>query len=134
MIRTSGIMLLAACGLFVLYAEGLHWIALWNLLPLFMAGMAIARGTRAKGTSWAALTFASVAVVAIAVVYLDWVFDWGGTQTGSSTAGLIFIFLPIYSLLLGACGWAVAKIVERITRPKLRPNKALQPTPEKRRV
>ena len=41
-----GTILLSACGLLILYAEELHWIALWNLFPLFVAGLVMAHGTR----------------------------------------------------------------------------------------
>ncbi|MBI2840334.1 MAG: hypothetical protein HYX75_18615 [Acidobacteria bacterium] len=116
MMRTTGIVLLAACGFLVLYAEGLHWFVLWNLFPLFVAGMVIVRGTGAGGTSWAALVFASVTALAVAFVHLAWVFDWGATRTGSSTAALIFLFSPAYALLLGGCGWVAAKTVERFSR------------------
>jgi len=133
MMRTTGMVLLAACGLLVLYAEGLHWMALWNLFPLLLAGVVIVRGTGASGTSWAALAFGFVTVLTIALMHLAWIFDWGGTQTGSSTAGLVFLFLPILAILLGCCGWVAAKTVKRFVPKKLRPNKALQPTPEKRR-
>jgi hypothetical protein len=123
MIRTTGMVLLAACGLLVLYAEGLYWIALWNLLPLFAAGTAIRRGIGVGDISAAAFVFAFVTALAVAFVHLAWVFDWGGTQTGSSTAGLIFLFSPVYALLLGGFGWSVAKMAKRLGQ-KLRPNKA----------
>lgn len=98
--------LLGACALLVVYAEGLHWLALWNLFPLFVAGLALGRGG-------AAFVFATVTALAIALTHAAWVFDWGGTQTGSSTAGLIFLFSPVYSMLLGACGWMATKTAER---------------------
>jgi len=116
MIRTTGVALLAACGLLVLYAEGLHWIALWNLLPLFSAALVILRGAGARRPTWSAFVFASVAALVIALIHAAWVFDWGRTQTGSSTAGLIFLFSPIYSILLGTVAWAVTRGIERFWR------------------
>ena len=110
----SGKMSLAACALLVVYAEGIHWIALWNLFPLLL--LALAYGSGEGRASWASLVFAAVTTLTIALTHAAWVFDWGGTQTGSSTAGLIFLFSPVYSLLLGACGWAVVKMAERFAR------------------
>lgn len=106
MIRIIGMLLLTACGLLIICAEGFHWIVLWNLFPLLAAGAVISRFTGRSPTSWAALTFAALTTLTVALVHAAWIFDWGGIRTGSSTAGLIFIFLPIYSRLIGACGWA----------------------------
>lgn len=116
MIRIAGMLLLAACGLLVLWAEGLHWLAVWNLVPLLVADRAVARGTGPGRLSCAALTFAAVTALTVVLVHAAWVFDWGGTRTGSSTAGLIFLFSPILVLLLGGCAWAVVKPVERFVR------------------
>ena len=106
--------LLAVCGLLVLYAEGLHWIAAWNLVPLAAAMATILPGATAKRLSWGAASFAGVTTLMIALTHAAWLFDWGGTQTGSSTSGLIFLFSPIYSVLLGALAWAVARGMERL--------------------
>lgn len=114
MMRIAGKTSLALCALLVVYAEGIHLIALWNLLPLLL--LALVSGSGGGHMSWAALAFATVTTLAIALTHTAWVFDWGDTQTGSSTAGLIFLFSPIYSLLLGACGWAVVKVAERLAR------------------
>jgi hypothetical protein len=109
MMRTAATALLAGCGLWVLYTEGIHWIALWNLFPLGIAGLSLTRGR----TSMPALVFAGITALAVALVHAAWVFDWGGTQMGSSTGGLIFLFVPILALLLGGCGWAAVEIARR---------------------
>jgi hypothetical protein len=116
MTRITGAVLLAACGLFVVYAEGLelHWFVLWNLFPLLLSGLAFARGTSRGRLSWAAVAFTGITTTAIALVHAAWVFDWGSTQTTSSTAGLIFLFSPILALVLGGCGWGAVKIAQRL--------------------
>ena len=108
-------MLVAACCLWVVRVEGLHLIALWNLLPLAWAGLAMWRGSDAGRPSWSAVAFAGLTTFAVALTHGAWVFDWGGTRTGSSTAGLVFLFSPLYSILLGVCGWAVVKVGARLT-------------------
>lgn len=118
MIRIMGATLVAGSGLLVLYAEGCNWIALWNLMPLAVAALAILRGTGAGQLSWSVVTFAGVTALAIVLTHAVWVFDWGGTQTGSSTAGLLFLFSPIYSVLLGTVGWIVARAVESFARKR----------------
>lgn len=118
MIRIMGAMLIAGSGLLVLYAEGHNWVALWNLVPLAVAALAILWGTGAERPSWSAVTFAGVTALMIALTHAAWVFDWGGTQTESSTAGLLFLFSPIYSVLLGTVGWTVARAVESFVRKR----------------
>jgi hypothetical protein len=39
-----------------------------------------------------------------------WAFDWGRTATGSSTSGLIFIFLPIYAVVLGGLAFGLLRL------------------------
>lgn len=114
MTRIIGTLLIAGSGLLVAYAEGLHWIAVWNLMPLAVAMATIVRGTAAKPLTWSAIAFAGVTTLLIALTHAAWVFDWGGTQTGSSTSGLIFLFSPIYSILLGTAAWAVTRGIERL--------------------
>ena len=116
MTRIIGVVLIAGSGLLVVYAEGVHWIALWNLLPSALAALAILRRAGAVQPSWSAITFAGVTTLVVALIHAAWVFDWGETQTGSSTAGLIFLFSPIYSVLLGAIAWAAARGIERFGR------------------
>lgn len=116
MTRIIGVALIAGSGLLVLYAEGLYWVVLWNLLPLALAALAILRRAGAVQRSWSAITFAGITTLVVALTHAAWVFDWGGTQTGSSTAGLIFLFSPIYSVLLGTIAWAVTMSIERFGR------------------
>jgi hypothetical protein len=52
--------------------------------------------------------------------HLAWYFDWQGTKTGSSTSGLIFIFLPLYAVILGGIGylfgWLAGTAINRLRR------------------
>ncbi|MBI4774684.1 MAG: hypothetical protein HY788_10980 [Deltaproteobacteria bacterium] len=113
MIRVVGVIFLAGAVLLVVYAEGLHWIALWNLSPLALAGLAIFRSPGIGRLSWSAVVFAAVVTLVIVLIHAAWLFDWGGTRTESSTAGLIFLFSPICAVLLGAVGLAGVKIAGR---------------------
>jgi len=112
MTRIIGLLLIAGSGLLVAYAEGLHWIAAWNLMPLALAMATVLRRTAVRRLTWSAVAFAGVTTLMIAFTHAAWVFDWGGTQTGSSTSGLVFLFSPIYSILLGTVAWAVTRGIE----------------------
>jgi ABC-type lipoprotein release transport system permease subunit len=37
-------------------------------------------------------------------MHAAWILDLGDTKTGSSTSGLMFVFLPIYAMLAGLVG------------------------------
>ncbi len=126
MTRIIGAILIAGSGLLVVYAERFHWLSLWNLLPLAAAALAILRGTAADRPTLRAIAFAGATTLVIALTHAAWVFDWGGTQTGSSTAALIFLFSPIYSVLLGTVAWAVTRGLERFGRKR---NAAQQDAP-----
>jgi hypothetical protein len=114
MTRIIGVPLIAGSGLLVAYAEGFHGLAVWNLMPLAAAMASVLRGTAAKPHTWSAVAFAGVTTLLIALTHAAWVFDWGGTQTSSSTSGLIFLFSPIYSILLGTVAWAVTRGIEHL--------------------
>jgi PPE-repeat protein len=114
MTRIIAVVLIAGSGLLVVYAEGFHWITAWNLMPLAVATATILRGTAVKRPASSAVAFAGVTTLMIALTHAAWIFDWGGTQTGSSTSGLIFLFSPIYSILLGTVAWAVTRGIERL--------------------
>jgi len=43
-------------------------------------------------------------------IHLAWIFDWGDTATGSSTAGLIFLFIPIYATALGGVCFGMVRV------------------------
>ena len=57
----------------------------------------------------------SHAAAATMFVRLSWWFDWGGTATGFSTAGLIFVVAPLLALLIGSAGLAEAWLIHRAT-------------------
>ena len=42
---------------------------------------------------------------------MAWFFNWNDIKTGSSTAGLIFIFIPIYSLISGGIGYLIGRVI-----------------------
>jgi hypothetical protein len=54
-----------------------------------------------------AVAFSVVTLVVVAVTHLAWYFDWGGAQTGSSTAGLAFLVIPFWSAGLGALSFMI---------------------------
>ncbi len=88
----------------------------WNALPLVVAWLVQhvvfgARTQRSKAIIWAAGGFALLTTGVVATALLAWLFDWGGTATGASTAGLMFVVLPVVALLAGGVGWIVGWVL-----------------------
>jgi hypothetical protein len=103
-----------ATGGLVLAVEGLNMLAVWNLVPVVIGLVTSAIGARQSRLSPAARLVLGVFCVAVltcvALFHLAWRFDWGGTSTGSSTAGLIFIFAPVYCIVVAAVAAGIALV------------------------
>lgn len=100
-------------GGLVVHAQGsFSGFAIWNCLPVAASFGALAvalhnRGPMARGL----IVFSVLTTSFIAFFHLAWLFDWGGTATGSSTAGLAFIFVPIWACILGSILAVIAGVI-----------------------
>jgi hypothetical protein len=88
----------------VITVEGFDGVALWNLVPLLLAigSIAVVRGS--LGTAEvrvAGVVFWATQLALALALHVAWHFDLGGVSTRSSTAGLIFLVTPVYSVVLG---------------------------------
>lgn len=95
--------------IFIYVAEGvaLNPFTVWNCTPLFIAYVLYmsSKKTNSKAKTWGAIGFLIGSMALSGYFHLAWMFDWGETKTGASTAGLIFIFIPIYALITGGVGY-----------------------------
>ena len=102
---------LIVLGVFIYVAEGVavNPFAIWNGLPLFISYELFNRGRKdgERSKIWGAVGFLVGSMALSIYVHLAWMFDWDKIKTGSSTAGLIFIFIPIYSLITGGIGYII---------------------------
>lgn len=99
---------------FIAFAEGIwnpFWV--WNVVPV-VVGYALLRRARRKAfrvvPEWA---FIAVSCGLSLIAHAAWVFDWGRMASGSSTGGLVFVFLPIYALVAGSLAFGVARLLTR---------------------
>lgn len=99
---------------FIAFAEGIwnpFWI--WNVVPV-VVGYALLRRARRRAFQVAPeLAFIAVSCGLSLVTHAAWVFDWGRMATGSSTGGLVFIFLPIFALFAGSLAFGIARLFTR---------------------
>ena len=93
---------------FVAWVEGFtnpFWI--WNCVPI-AASYALLYRARKQGTNpLAAIAFFVIACGTVLFAHAAWLNDWNGIATGSSTAGLMFIILPVYACVLGAAAFGL---------------------------
>jgi hypothetical protein len=103
----------------VVHAQGsFSGFTVWNCLPVAVGFGALVAGLRTRGAlAVACFTFAVSTSVLIALFHLSWLFDSGGTATGSSTSALAFIFVPIWACVFAAIiagvAWGISRFVCR---------------------
>ena len=74
-------------------------ITLWNCLPVLLGFFLLVDGLRSRRSLLGAFaTFAVIGTLLPALFHLAWIFDWGGTATGSSTSALAFLVVPFWSI------------------------------------
>ena len=100
-------------GALVLLVEGAQVFAVWNLVPVLLALAACLLGARRFRSAQRSVrsglaVFCVVTPATVALAHCAWHFDWGATATGSSTAGLLFLFAPVYSMAIGLIAGAIA--------------------------
>lgn len=122
--RNSLYLFMAPAAALVIGVEGAtNPFTVWNVLPLLLAGVVVHRSTDKGGSdgsirqsvSGAARGFAVAVAAVVSLGHLAWLFDWGGTATGSSTSALLFVVLPLLALLAGVVAWGVAAVMGRHT-------------------
>lgn len=103
--------ILVALGVFIYVAEGvtINPFAVWNGLPLYVSYALYKNGKKSesRAKSWGAVGFLVGGMALSGYIHLAWMFDWGELKNGSSTASLIFIFIPIYALITGGIGYFI---------------------------
>ncbi len=87
---------------FVAYVEGFtNPIWIWNCVPIAVSYVLLSRARQKEINPLPEIGFFAVACGVVLFAHAAWLYDWGGTATGSSTAGLMFIALPVYACVLG---------------------------------
>jgi len=106
------ILLATALGLYVLEGILLNPLILWTSLPIYIGYLMVisARKTQSKKKKRQGYGYLIVSIGFSYFYHFAWFFDWGGTKTGGSTSGLIFVWFPIYAVLLGFIGYFLGSI------------------------
>jgi hypothetical protein len=104
----------------VFLIDGIDGIALWNVAPVAAVSLVLATGRWVRkplpGVGTPVMVFCVTTLSVVALAHLEWHFDWGGAQTGSSTSALAFLFIPFWAVGLGAIGFAAILLGRTFTR------------------
>ncbi|MDB6135834.1 MAG: hypothetical protein JWM59_4077 [Verrucomicrobiales bacterium] len=114
----SAVPFLLVAALVVHVSGSFSGTALWNALPVGMGFGALQAGLSSRRAMAAGcIAFAVSITLLVALFHLAWLFDWGGTATGSSTSAVAFMFVPLWAVLfagiIGLVAWGVGKAVWR---------------------
>ncbi len=94
---------------FVAYVEGFanpFWI--WNCVPIAVSYLLLSRARQKGAYPLPEIVFFVIACGAVLFAHAAWLYDWGGIATGASTAGLMFVILPVYACVLGGAAFGLA--------------------------
>jgi hypothetical protein len=84
-------------------------LIVWTALPLYLSywfiNSAVASNSDKK--LFAGYGFMLFSVLFSIFYHFTWYLDWQGTKTSSSSSALIFIWLPLYSVVLGFVGYGI---------------------------
>ncbi len=80
-------------------------------MPLYISYLLINSAIKSNSTSrlLSAYGFMAFSIIFSIFYHITWYIDWQGTRTGSSTSALIFVWLPLYSLIPGFVGYMLGK-------------------------
>ncbi len=90
---------------FIYFTEGvpINMFTFWNMLPLLASFLIYQFGSK-----YGAYSFLLGSMMLSGYLHLAWMFGWGDINS-DSTSALIFVVIPIFSLIAGGIGYAVGK-------------------------
>ena len=114
------ILIITAVILYFLADFLLNPFIVWTSLPLYISYFFINAAIKheSKKKLFAAYGFMTVSIIFSIFYHITWYIDWQQTRTGGSTSALIFVWLPIYSVVLGLAGYVVGNMTGSIIEKK----------------
>ena len=114
------ILIATAVALYFLAGISFNPLILWTSLPLYLSYLFVASASKSHSIQrlFSAYGFMLFGIAFSLFYHLTWYFDWQGTKTGSSTSALIFIWLPMYAVILGFVGYMLGHVVGKLYERK----------------
>lgn len=104
------------CAILVFVLLGLNFFAAYQLLPILIFIIFRRKVFQTIKGQYVRLCYA-LSVLAFLlfplVMQIGWYFDINEMSSGSSTSGLLFLYLPIYSIFLGLIPALLAIFIKR---------------------
>ena len=99
-------------GLYVLEGIPINPLIVWTALPVYIGYSMLSKGWRtgSKKKIHQGYGYLFVSLCFSYFYHFAWFFDWEGTKTGGSTSALIFVWFPLYAIVLGYIGYFVGSI------------------------
>lgn len=87
---------------------------IWVLLPFYIGYSMVYKAWKinSKKKLWKGYNFLVASIGFSHFYHLLWFFDAEGTKTGGSTTALIFLWGPIWAVVLGYFGYFIGSFVE----------------------
>ena len=97
------LLIILAC--FIYFTEGVafNMFTAWNMLPLIVSLLIYLFGTK-----YSAYSFLAGSMMLSGYLHLAWFFGWGDINS-HSTSALIFVVIPVFSLVAGGIGYALGR-------------------------
>ena len=76
-------------------------------MPIVVSYVLLAKVRRTGANPLPEISFFVIACGTVLFAHAAWLYDWNGIASGSSTAGLMFIMLPVYAGVLGAAAFGL---------------------------
>lgn len=110
------IIILIVSAIIIIVAVGFNLFLVWNLLPIVVFYFV----SKKYFNNWSVLkTFSKICLILLAVFLIIfptaictmWIFNIGEIATGSSTAGLIFIFIPVSAFVFSLIPYIILHLL-----------------------
>jgi len=115
-VKSKLLLIFGSTALFIILAGGLtNPFSYWNCVPILIAYAITRNATKSVAFKKVAgaIGFCLTSIGLTVFIHVLWLLDWNEIATGSSTSALVFVFLPVYSLLLGGVGYFIGHLLGR---------------------
>jgi len=108
------ILVINAFTLYILEGILFNPLFIWVLLPIYIGYTIVIKAWKmnSKKRLWEGYNFLIASIGFSYYYHFLWFFDLSGTKTGSSTSALIFLWGPIWAVLLGYIGYFIGSFTE----------------------
>lgn len=102
----------------IYYLEGIliNPFAIWNASPLLISYLLVSKSIEQDSKlifiGFVLFTFISLTLSLLG--HFAWHFDWQQTKTDSSTSAILFIFIPVYAIILGGVGYILGLFIGKL--------------------